>query len=453
MSSDPFARWRPKNQEITEESSKSSGDPLARWRPGAKQPEPEESLMHNVGRQTLRTAARATETVLGAPRAFGEFLEGLVPEKALIKGAEKIGLGEGAKTLIETTKKYAPYKALPTSQNVRQLNEFLFGKNVKPKNEWEQKADALVSDFSALALPIPGSQLKFVKPALLALGGNIASDVVGRLGGTDKQKTYAKLGTFLVGSLYNRKGAEKFRNELYGQARQSRPAEATVNAKNIESSIQKMRTDLHKGGSAPSKTHALKKIDELESAIKQGEIEVEELEKFKHSINELRGSLYEEFKGNKPGRLLAKRNLDNVSNVVDDGLREYGKTNPKWASFYFPANMAHGALAQSKRLSNYIDRNKGKITPHIAYALFGLGHTGGLIPTATTLGVGYGVVKLGELISRVTKGPLRKYYTGVLKNAAKEDAVAMRENLRKLEDGLQQEENRKKKKNQSSQKE
>lgn len=448
MSSDPFSAYRPKKENPVQQKQE---DPFASFRPKFQDEEPEpeseqelkEGLLGGALRQGGRSLARISETAIGAPRAFGEFLEGLVPEKTLIKGAEKIGLGKGAETLIGATKKYAPYKLLPKSEQVRDFNKFLFGKKVEPQNEWEKKSDDLVSDFAALALPLPGSKLKFIKPAVLALGGNVASDIVGRMGGTDKEKTYTKLGTILLGSLVNPGGAKKFGDELYAKARSARPADAKISAKNLKKKVTDFRNELMKGDpDAAYKSKSFNLLKNLESKIKNKDITIEELEKFKVDINTARSGLYDEFKGNKPGRKLAKSKLDGVSKIVDESLTEYGKKNPQWEAYYRPANEAHGAIAQSNKARNYIARNIGKISPHITAGLFGMGE--GATKTLTNLGTSATIATTGiesaALLSRIYKSPtLRKYYYGVIQNALKEDAVAMRENLRKLEETLQKE--------------
>lgn len=411
--------------------------------PALEEPESKPSTLSEIGRHGGRTGARVAETILGAPRAFGEFLEGLVPEKALIKGAEAVGLGEGAKNLLETTKKLAPYKLFPTSQQVREFNEDLFGESVKPKNEWERKADDLVSDFAALSLPTPGGKVKVLKPLLLSLGGNIASEVTGRLGGSEKAQTNAKLGTFLFGSLVNPKGAEKFKNELYSKARENRPANAKVTASGLTRRLDNLEKELKKGDpKADFKRKTFELVDTTRKKIAKKEISVEELEKLKVDINAARANLYEEFKTNKPGRKMAKANLDSISKAIDDTLTDYGKTNPAWEAYYRPANEAHGAIAQSQKARNFIKRNYKTMTAPSALALFGIEQAAGPVTTGVALGAGALAIKSGEIAAQIAKSPktLGKYYANVVNAAIKEDAVAMRENLRKLEEALKKEE-------------
>lgn len=410
-----------------------------------KKKEPKESLGSNIGRQVGRTGARVAETVLGAPRAFGEFLESVVPEKAIGQLAGKLGLQEPVEKGFEFAKRNAPYKLFPESQQIRKdISQGLFGKKLEPKNEWERKADDLISDFAALALPISGSKLKFLKPALLALGGTVASEGIEALGGTEKQKTYGKIGTILAGSFINPKGADKLSKDLYSQARSARPIDAKVSGKKLNDSVDNLEKQLKKGDpSAGSKRKSISLINDIKSKIKNGEIEVEELEQFKRDINEARSGLFEEFKVDKVGRKSAKRNLDTVSKYVDNALKEYGKTNPEWEAFYRPANEVHGAIANSKRARNWVIKNMKSIGfPALAGEL-GLYHF--VSPAAAGVGltgVGLGAAGVGasEVLSRVMKSPtLRKYYTNAMTGALKEDAVVVHENLKKIDQELRKE--------------
>lgn len=411
----------------------------------AKIQHPKESLGANIARQAGRTGARVAETVLGAPRALGEFGESLIPEKTLIKGAEKIGLGEGAKTLLELTKKFSPHKLFPKSEDIREnVTKHLFGEKLEPKNEWEKKADTLVSDFAALAIPLPGAQMKVLKPALLAAGGNIASEVIGQVGGTEKQKAYGKLGTILAGSMINPKSAEKLKDSLYAQAREAKPVDAKVTANTLVKKTNDFEKQLLKGDpSAGSKKKTLSLIKEIKDKVKNNKIDVDELEEFKRNINEARSGLYEEFKIDKVGRKSAKRNLDHVSNLIDDTLKEYGKTNPEWEAFYRPANEVHGAIAQSKRVRNWVGKNAKKIGFLPLLAEMGLYHYGGA-PAAGAAALAGGAAAVGfvgsEIGARIMKSPtLRKHYMNVVNSALREDVVAVHENLKRLDSEMKKE--------------
>lgn len=400
---------------------------------------PKESIGANIGRQIGRSGARVAETVLGAPRAFGEFLEGLVPEKGLKKLAGKVGLEKPVEQALEVTKKYAPYKLFPKSEDIREnVTKKLFGEKLEPKNKWEEKSDELISDFAAVAIPFPGQQLKLLKPALLAAGGNVASDLVEKVGGSQKEQTYAKLGTILVGSLINPRASTNLKNDLYKQARESRPPDAKVNSSNLIKEVDAFEKNLLKGDpDALSKKKSLSMIKNIKSKVKNNEIEIDELEEFKRNLNEARSGLYEEFKTDKLGRKTTKRNLDSLSKFVDHSLAEYGKTNPEWEAFYRPANEVHGAIVQSKRVRSTLSRYAKQIGFPALLAELGLFHyvgPGAALGSLAGAGAAFGT---GELLARVFKSPtLSKHYMNLINGALKEDVVVMRKNLEKLDEEL-----------------
>ena len=443
MSNDPFAAYRPKNNNFNEEAQE---DIFAAYRPKEviENEEPEEGFLKRGLRTAGRSAARATETVLGAPRAIGEFLESIVPEKALKAGAEKIGIREPVEKALELTKKAAPYKLFPKSEDIREnVTKFIFGEKLEPKNEWERKSDDLVSDFAALALPLPGSQLKVIKPALLALGGNLASELSEHMGGSKNQQTLAKLGTILAGSMINPKAAEGLKSELYKKAAQSLPDDATVASRNLKNSVEDLKRNIKKGGISDADKPALKEISKIEKLIHGEQIGVDVLQEIKKKINVARGSIYKQLEGNKSGIKTAKFRLDQVAKSVDNSLKEYGKQNPEWQTYYRQGNEVHGAIEQSKLARNKITNVLRKLGPHSVLAILGIGHAGGapaLAGTAAATGVGAGIVGGGEIAARALKSPtLRKLYFDLIKSGLKDDVVAIRENAKKLEKELEKE--------------
>jgi hypothetical protein len=264
------------------------------------------------------------------------------------------------------------------------------------------------------------------------------------MGGTEKEKTYAKLGTILVGSLINPGSADKLKNQLYSQAREKIPSGATISSTSLENSINQIENALKRGGIAGSDKEALQKIADIRGEMQGAQIPVESLERLKVKINESKAGIYKQLEGNKPGIKSAKRNLDMVGKTVDDALRLYGKQNPEWEALYRPANEVHGAIEQSKRVRRVIERSAKKYGHHAVLPLLGIGHVAGAGATLTGLaasaGVGAAAVGGGEIIARMAKSPtIRKHYMNLITSAIKEDAVAIEENLKKLEKELRKE--------------
>ena len=444
MSNDPFAAYRPKNNNFNEEAQE---DIFAAYRPKEviENEEPEEGFLKRGLRTAGRSTARATETVLGAPRAIGEFLESIVPEKALKAGAEKIGIREPVEKALELTKKAAPYKLFPKSEDIREnVTKFIFGEKLEPKNEWERKSDDLVSDFAALALPLPGSQLKVIKPALLALGGNLASELSEHMGGSKNQQTLAKLGTILAGSMINPKAAVNLKDQLFQKESSALPSNASVDNSRLRNSVTELKNKIKKGGVSDADKPALKEISKIEKLLNGPQTEIDVLKEIKKKINVARGSIYKQLEGNKPGIRTAKARLDQVAKAVDGSLKEYGKQNPEWMTYYKQANEVHGAIEQSKKARGEIFKILKKFGPHSILPLLGLGHVAGTAPAlagiATTGAAGTGIVAGAEIAAKAMKSPtLRKLYLDLIKSGLKEDVVAIRENAKKLEKELEKE--------------
>jgi len=444
MINDPFAAYRPKeNSQLQQEQE----DPFAAYRPQQEMPQEqeEEGFLGRGLRAGARSLARVGETALGAPRAIGDFLESIVPEKALKAGAQKIGIGKPIEKALEITKKVAPYKLFPKSEDIREnVTKFLFGNKLEPKNEYERKSDELVTDFTALALPLPGSQFKVIKPALLALGGNLASELSEHLGGSKNEQTLAKLGTIVFGSMINPKAAVNLKDQLYQKETASLPSNASVDNSRLRNSVSQLKNNIKKGGVSDADKPALKEISKIEKLLNGPQTEIDVLKEIKKKINVARGSIYKQLEGNKPGIKTAKKRLDEVAKAVDGSLKEYGKLNPEWATYYKQANEVHGAIEQSKLARGRIINALKKFGPHSALPLLGVGHLAGAIPAAkgilTTGAIGTGVVGAGEIAAKALKSPtLRKLYLDLIKSGLKDDVVAIRENAKKLEKALEKE--------------
>lgn len=234
------------------------------------------------------------------------------------------------------------------------------------------------------------------------------------------------------------KGAQKYISSLYSRAENVLPSNASVNSRNINQKLNSFIRNIKMGGTSPSKSAALTKAKEIKSKAKSGSVKVKELTEFKKTINEARSSLYLDQALDKSGKAAAKRNLDEISSIVDDTLYQYGTQNPQWNELYRAANEGHGAIANSKKVSNWIGKTI-KQHPHasgtaIAGAL--IGHA--FSPKSLVItGAGLAGIKSGELIARIAKSKvLREYYKNAIEAALNENQMGFLNNIKKLEKNL-----------------
>lgn len=432
--SDPFARYRPKQEQ--------SDDPFAAYRQKEQEQEPNRGAigfeLSPVDRQFNRLAAEGVERVLSAPRAVGDFLQQLVPEKALKAGASKIGLGEGAEALIEGVKKYSPHKLFPTKEQAHGLTKKIFGEQLEPKNEAERISQEMFGDFIDLALPGSiGKGAKLLRPALTSIGANLAKEGVGLAGGSESQKEWAKLGVLGISAFIHPKAAENYYNKQFNLAREARPKGATVRSPRLTQDVNTIEQELQRGGSETWKTKLQTKLNEIKGSLSGDYIEVEDLEAYKRSLNNIISELFAERNVGKTGIKSARRYVNKIAKSIDGALTDYGKVNPTWESYYRPANEAFGAVQQSKKASNWIMKNIKKL---------GLSHAGatalmtylagpaGLVKGAAAAAATVPTIKVAETITQIFKSPkLRKNFFDLYKGAVAENATAASRAAKELE--------------------
>jgi hypothetical protein len=389
-------------------------------------------------RDVARTGARIGETLAGLPgdianlpKAAMRFIAGKISPKAKenVEGALSIASG------------VFPGANLPTSEKLRQEAKKVAGEYLEPQTRGERISDEVASDFASLAVPIKG-KVPFLKTLGRSLGISTVATGAGELaeefGAEESGKGATKMGAMFLGSMFNPQGASKYVSKLYADAKDLLPEGAKAPAKNLAKELNGLSKELVKGGSAPSKTKAIQKISEINGKISKGMVPVDELTEFKKSVNEARAGLYEEFKSDKVGRKMAKRNLDSVSKAIDNSLKEYGQTHPEWNKLYQDANAGYGAIAQSKKISSNVAKMI-KSHPHLhATAIAALAGQLFLAPKTIALAAsGYGAVKSAELMARIGKSPvLRKYYMQAVNAAAKEDSAAFVRNIAKIDSEL-----------------
>lgn len=394
-----------------------------------------ESFKEETKRHALRSASRVFETLGGLPgdiKSLAEKGVGYVKEKISGKQEE-----DDPSKIKQLAKILLPFQDLPSSSDIKETVGEFTGGYTEPQSTKEQLADNIISDFASLAIPVKG-KVPFLKTIGIAVGSNLAEKGAEMVGAGEKGQTATKLGTmFLLGTL-NPKGASKLGNELYREAKALVPHGASIPANRIAMQSNRLKAQLRKGATAPYKAGALKKIDEIQSKIRNGRIAVEELTEFKVDINKAREALYLEPDLTKGGKALAKKNLDATAQVVDNALKEYGRINPAWEQKYRAANEVYGSIAQSKKASQSIGRFI-KAHPHVSGAAVAakLFLSPKAIPAA---GVAYGALKTGELLVRINKSPtLRRYYGELLQAALAEDAASIAKYSSKLEAGLEKE--------------
>lgn len=390
---------------------------------------PEETPLGTLGRGAVRTASRIAETILGFPGDIVQF------SKSLSESLPKIDERE-PNIVRQTAQKALDY--IPTSEDIKKFSSYLSNGFTDPQSASEELGDEIASLSTVLINPTKST--KFV-PFLKDIGKSIfkasAAKGAGKgaelFGAGDKTKAAVELGTLGLTSLISSKTADRYVKDLYEKSRSSIPKGTMVSTKGLEAELSELEKSLAKGVSTNSKNEVQSALREIKGKASGGAMELDELVESVHNINERIGSkkLFDELSTTEKKQLRSR--YDQLKKPLMSVIDKYGKNNPDFYKNWKGANEAFGTIANSKKVSQFIQSKTGSLPKHlvgsIALDLF----TG---QPAAVVGVpaAYGLVKSGELLSRIIKSPsLREHYKKVLFEAGNENLPATIKHLNALD--------------------
>ncbi len=397
--------------------------------------ESKSNFAQETKRHLVRSAARAGETILGMP---GDIV-GLA-QKGIGYGIEKLTGNKLAREAIEKGPQsikgdeFTP-EPIPTSENIREPLAQLTKGYTEPQNYYEEIADDVVSDLTALSIPVKG-RIPFMRAIGTAIAANAAKEGAKQLDVGETGQAAIKLGTMFLAGLKAGPKADEIKNNLYKVAKSSIPEGTMIDSTSLLSRIEPVEKELSKGISTATKTDVLSSLKELKNKASGGALPFEDLVQTHHDINEILSSrkLFEEL--SKPQMKQLRNRYDLLKDVTSKTISEKGKDIPGFLDNWRNANDAHAAIVQSKKVSDtlkkLVNTKKAYLSSPGLIALEIL-HPHLILPTAGTVAAGLGLMKGGEFISKFYKSPtLRKHYLNLMKNAALEDLPAVEKNIKDL---------------------
>lgn len=390
-------------------------------------PEQSESMLSTLGRGVARTSSRIGEQIAGAPGDIFSLIN-----EYIAKPTTEFVTGKPGVSYEETS----IGKVLPTTETHKKRLEKGLGEIVKPQNDVEKFIDNIVQDATSLALPgLKEAKLgtKAAKSLAIATGANTLGEVVKDWTADEKKAGMTKLGSLFMLSLFDKPRAAQAIGELYKPLQEQVTKLKPVNARGLEDNLLNLQYKVLKGTSAPSEKFVYDEAQLILDKIKNGKITPEEAWASKRSLNEkLSKVLFDIPK--KTDQARARKLAKTINYDLDNVLKETSKQDPKFYKDLRKADKAFGTIAESNLISNYIEKNM-KYTPLTA----GLIHAfqGSIGSTAATAALPY---QAGKILYRISKSPeLAKHYARTLSAAAKEDAIIMNRELKKLDQGLEKE--------------
>lgn len=282
-----------------------------------------------------------------------------------------------------------------------------------------------------------GLGVKKIPAAVAAISGQAAK----QLGLSPTAQFASELLPMLVTSISIKnglEGAEKFAASKYAQADALLPEAATGMAQNLKRGLSNLKQMVSKGTMAPSEKFVADEAEAVLNKIKDGKINIGEAVASKRSLNEkLQNFIYTS--PEKASKARARKLASGITKELDNVIESYGKENPKFLKAYREANEAFGTTEQSKGVSKFLGKVLSKYAPHSAHGVLAglIFHPEKAVPVAGGAAAAYGAMKSGELLHRVLKSKvLAKYYFGVIKEATKENAPAMLNQYRKLDEAM-----------------
>lgn len=367
---------------------------------------------------------------------------------------------------------------LPTTEDISENLEKFTGLKADPKSRIAQAGKEFVQDVGSY-LPLSGlasftagtggpiiNMARTWQPLITPLVGQVTKQTMHDLG-AENSEDFWKLGSMIVTdvALNRGRGSQGYINHLFKEANSSLQPGITTNVNNFRANLLNLKHNLQRGGTSPTKTEALKKVDEiLGKMTQQGNnysIEVQEFPEFRKSINDIRDSLGG-FKSETPPTTKRKiiRNLESVKKSVIDAGMDYGNShNPDFAKYWKAANEAANIKSKSEFTTRFIEKTLSK--PMFRFIMGGTG-TGALAHTAghvmagasplaaigktATLGVTGAVAATAiynpvKIVYRMAKSPvLRSYYSKLFAASAKQDASNVGKYADKIKRELEKEE-------------
>ncbi len=338
---------------------------------------------------------------------------------------------------------------VPGSQKLREVSENISQGYTKPKNEEEEKVGNIMQDIALFAIP-GAKHYSLARNIGIPLVSELAKEGIKYAGGDDKKQAYGKIGTMVMLDLLSHRKAlgtaKEYASSLFKKADEAIPKGLSINATNLEKSLNKLEETFKMGGSRPSTPEALEKLSEIRGEIKNGKINLKNLVAYRPAINEwIDKAKGFEIGGNSDKiRRQIIHNLNDVKGEVIKAAEEYGaKYNPEYLKLSQNANEAYSAYAQSNKISNFIEKKVGsKIQSKALKAILGLGGLGSLGGAAglgTTLlagsvglttALGY---KAFKTILRGKSPTLRKHYFNILEGALKGNTSQVLKNTKELD--------------------
>jgi hypothetical protein len=309
---------------------------------------------------------------------------------------------------------------LPSTENFKKYLEELTGESLQPSNFGEEVAGNIAERVGTVA-GLGGARTA-ASAFLVPVAGETVRQTLKAGGAPEWLQTGATLLTDLfLGSRGSPSPREAARIS-HREADRLIPATDSIDGTRLLNEMNKIRTDLTRGGTSPAKTAALTKTQEIIDTINRngGRMPAKEAFAFRTSVNDITGD---------PTLLQgAKRYLSAINRSMNRELDVYGLQNPKAIEALREGDRLVQGLANSRKATEFL-RAKAPtdLRNPVSWLAFGL--------NPKTYLTSVGLTKAAEMTHRIITSPeLRKHYFNTVKYSLTGDGKAAIHEMRKFDE-------------------
>ena len=352
---------------------------------------------------------------------------------------EKLGLGfdskfienDGIKNFEDSIK--APFKFIngyiPNSEQVHKyIDEFSKG-YFAPKSELSKMTNDLAQDIVSSALHRNPKSL--VQNFIIPAGVNIIKKGAELFGVDPSNAEILKMVSWIGANMAAISDPKQMLANRFAQTRRlTSPGDMIPVTPRDLRFLDQLEQNLTSGGSRPSTTAALKKLQEIRNSMQTGQISSRELLDYYRANNELLSS-FGAFNVEGAAKAEHVYRLNQVQQLTRNMLNRYGRNqNPRFLESFRENNLAWAALNQSNNVASAFKKNYTK--PFVSEATKGLfanlGGKGIAIATGLTA-----LERMQSFVRRLENPILRQYYGQVLSHSLINNKASIINSVQKLE--------------------
>jgi hypothetical protein len=323
----------------------------------------------------------------------------------------------------------APFRFLgdyiPNSEDVNKYIDESFGGYLAPKGERQKLQNQIGEDIVNSMLN--RSPKGFIRNFAIPAAANLVKKGAELFGVDPTSQEVVKMLSWIGADMAAISNPRQMLADRFSQTRRLAGVNdmINVNARDLRF-LDQLEADMTSGGTRPSTSAALTKINEMRDVMQGGQISARQSLDFYRSINELLSN-FGAFNVEGASKASHVRRLNQVQNLNRNMLNRYGMTqNPRFHQSFRENNLAWTALEQSNDVAAMIKKNYTKpIISDITKGIFMASPGKGL----AIAGGSAALERATSFMRRLRNPVLRQYYGEVLRHSLQNNTAGMVKSL------------------------